>query len=336
MKARQLLDKFLENWPVKVVCFIMALFLYIFNQQSSMAKRTFNTDIEIESESGFLPAEAYTKDVAINLRGKAEEINSLKDYDVKAYIDLSYVAEAGKYEFPVLLRLSENVTSLNPMEIKVSPEKITLRVEEEAAGYATVNPLLKGNPAHGYYVKSITVNPEQVKIRGAKSHVQSFKSIQTETVVLNNAQTSFTKSVKPDNRRRNIIVDDNNVEVTVEIEEQRSNLQLSDVALNFSGINPKFDFESSVKIISFSVEGTVLDIEKLTDKGNITKIDCSDISEPGNYEKRIEYNLPAGVSIVGNYPRTCHIDVYLKSNEEKISVVETPTGSLEDKPVSGN
>ena len=40
MKVKQFVDKLMDNWPVKVVCFVMALFFYVFYRVSILDRKS--------------------------------------------------------------------------------------------------------------------------------------------------------------------------------------------------------------------------------------------------------------------------------------------------------
>ncbi len=326
MKIKQLFEKLIENWPVKAVCLMMAIFLYIFNQQSGMTTNTIKTNLIIGNENGFTPAEVFNTNVAVTLRGKSESISSITEKNITAYLDFSYVAKGGKYEFPVLLKFDQTVSAMNPMEIKVTPEKITLKVEEEISGYAKIEPLLKGEVPHGYQRKSVVIEPEQVKIRGARSLVENCKSLQTATIVLSNATTSFSGTAKIENLKKNISLETDKVSYTVEVEEISDTKTLSNVPLSAVNLSPELEVKNLQKSVSFSVKGKLLSLEKFTDYSSVCKADFSDVKEPGKYDVKLLYSLPFGIYLDGNYPKTVSVSV----SQKKISDEKEKTPVLDE------
>lgn len=326
MKIKQLFEKFIENnWHVKAGCFVMALFLYIFNQQSGMVSKTIKTNVIIGSESGFRPAEAFNTNVSILLRGKSSAIDALSEKDFTAYLDFSYVAKDGKYDFPVLLKFGENVASINPLEIKVSPEKISLKVEEEIAAFAKVEPLLKGEVPYGYQVDSVSLNPEQVKIRGARSLVENCKSLQTANIVLSNAKTSFSGTAEVENLKKNITLETNSVSYTIKISEISSSKNLGNIPVTAENLSKNLEIKKMVSEIPLTVEGTLLNLEKFTDFSTICHADMSKISEPGTFEVPLRYYLPSGIKPADNYTKNVSVTVAEKKNQDEEKI--TPEGS---------
>ncbi len=318
MKIKQLFEKAIENWPVKAVCFVIAIFIYIFNQQAGMVSRTIRTNIVVGSESGFRPAEAFNTDVSISLRGKSGSIEALSKNDFEAYLDFSYVAKDGKYDFPVLLRLGPNVASINPLEIKVSPEKISLKVEEEIAGFAKIEPLLKGDVPHGYKVDSVSLEPEQVKILGARSLVENCKILQTSNIVLSNAKTSFSGTAAIENLKKNITLDSDKVSYTVKIVQVTEKRTLENVKINTVNLLPNLEISKMSNSISVPVEGNLLDLENLTDFSSVCQADFSQVTEPGTFDVKLLYRLPNGIHLDGNYLKTISAAVVEKTEDESI------------------
>ena len=149
MKAKQVFDKLIENWQVKAICFVISLFLYVVYQNQSIDKRVFSVPLAVEAKNGFVSIEPYPRTVVVSARGKAEVLAQVRESDLKAYLDLNYVAKDGRYDFPVLITLSDSASLLNPLEIKVTPEIVSLRVEEEITSYVDIQPLLSGKPGYG-------------------------------------------------------------------------------------------------------------------------------------------------------------------------------------------
>lgn len=319
MKIKQLFEKAIEDWPVKAICFVMAIFIYIFNQQSGMFSRTIKTNVVVGSESGFRPAEAFNTNVSISVRGKSGSIEALSKNDFEAYLDFSYVAKDGKYDFPVLLRLGPNVVSINPLEIKVSPEKISLRVEEEVAGFAKIEPLLKGDVPHGYKVESVSLEPEQVKILGARSLVENCKILQTSNIVLSNARTSFSGTAAIEKLKKNITLDSDKVSFTVKIVQVTEKRSLENVKINSLNLNPNLEISKMANFVSIPVEGNLLDLENFTDFSSVCQADFSQITEPGTFDIKLIYRLPNGIYLNGNYPKTVPAVVVEKTKDENES-----------------
>lgn len=315
MKTKQLFEKLIENWPVKAVCFVMAIFLYIFNQQSGMTTKIIKTKVSVKNENGFRPADVFNPDVSVSVRGGRDSVNSLSESNFQAYLDFSYIPKDGEYDLPVLLKVDEVASMINPLEIKVVPEKIKVKVEEEIAGFAKVEPLLKGEAPHGYQVDSVTLNPEQIKIRGARSLVENCKSLQTENIVLSNAKTSFSGKAKIENPKKNITLEENEISFTVKISEAQDTKTIQNVRISPSNLAENLEISKITGAVSLPVAGSVLNLDKFTNFSSVCFADCSGVSSAGTFNVPLRYYLPNGIRLGENYVKTVSVTVVEKERE---------------------
>lgn len=332
MKAKQLFEKLIENWPAKAVCFVMAIFLYIFNQQSGMDTKIIKTKVSVQNENGFRPADVFNPDVSVSVRGSKSSVGALTKSDVQPYLDFSYIPKDGEYDLPVLLKIDEAASMINPLEIKVMPEKIKVKVEEEIAGFAKIEPLLKGEVQHGYEVESVTLEPDQIKIRGARSLVENCKSLQTENIVLSNARTSFSGKAKIENPKKNISLESDEISFTIKIVESQSSKNLGNIPVTVDNLSKNLEITKMEASVQLVVEGSVLGLEKFTDYSAVCHADLSKISSAGTFDAPLRYYLPSGVRLSGNYPKTVSVSVVAKEVEEKIpSLDESQDNDMMEK-----
>lgn len=251
------------------------------------------------------------------MRGEKDSVNSLNKSDFQAYLDFSYIPKSGEYDLPVLLKVDGSASMINPLEVKVVPEKIKVKVEEEIAGFAKIEPLLKGEAQHGYEVESVTIEPEQVKIHGARSLVENCKSLQTENIVLSNAKTSFSGKTKIENPKKNITLETDEISFTVKIAETQSSKNLGNIPVSADNLPENLEIVTMETSVQVSVEGSVLGLEKFTSFSNVCHADLSKLSAAGTFDVPLRYSLPSGIKLSGSYPRTVSVTVKEKKIEEE-------------------
>lgn len=316
MKAKQLFDKLIENWQVKAVCFVISIFLYAIYQNQSIDKKVFSVPLMLESKNGFVSIEPYPRTVAVSARGKAEELAQVRESDLRAYLDLSYVSRDGSYDFPVLITLSDSASVLNPLELKVTPEKVRLRVEEEITSYVDVVPLISGNPAYGYGIKNIIVSPDQIAITGPKTMIENCKSLQTLNVVTSNAKKSFTSKVKVEQKGLFIKHDDVEIAVTVEIEESQGSKQFTKIPVNIVNVAPNLEVTAMTKEVTFTLEGSLVSLEKFTPDPTFVTADASKIQETGTVYLELSYFVPRAFKLSEGYTKSIPVTFAKKEVEE--------------------
>ena len=217
MKIKELYNKTIENWPVKAICILLSIMLYCFYTLSLKDSRAFIVPLKIEASNGIVPAGSYPTNVKVTLKGKTEEISSIRESDVRAYLDLNYLSKDGVYNLPVLISLPKEALLLDTLEVKVSPQNVDLTVEQQISSFVKVNPLIKGEVAPGLEIKNITVTPDFVEISGPRSMVKNRSGIQTRAVSVKNAETSISSLVTLENlKAENIVLKANCINIQEE------------------------------------------------------------------------------------------------------------------------
>lgn len=343
MKAKQVFDKLIENWQVKAICFVISLFLYVIYQNQSVDKKVFSVPLSVESKNGFVSIQPHPRTVAVSARGKAEELAQVRESDLKAYIDLTYVAKDGSYDFPVLLTLSDSASVLNPLELKVTPESVRLRVEEEITSYVDVIPLISGKPAYGYSIKSVSVSPEQIPITGPKTMIENCKSLQTLNVTSSNAKRSFTSKTKVEKKGFFIKHDDIDVSVTVEIEELSGSKKFTKLPVKVVNLSPNLEIREISSDVTVTLSGSLVSLDSFKPDEKFVTADASSITAPGTFYLALSYSVPKRFTLADGYTKNIPITFNLKKTEEaapvthsepieeKITVVEGEAGELDEK-----
>ncbi len=334
MKAKQLFDKLIDNWPVKTFCFAMALLLYVFYQSQSLEKKVFSVPLDIQTDNGFVSVEPHPAVVAVTITGKAEELAQVRESDISAYLDLSYVFQEGKHEFPVLLALSSSATLINPLEIKVTPESVSLTVEEEISAYVDLIPLIKGKPAYGYELKSVKLSPEQVKVTGPRSMVMNCKSLQTRSINIDGATKGFVDTVGVENKGKFIRSENISVTAKLDISETKSSKTFENIPVNLTNVDSNIEVSQMIKSVSMTLDGSLVELERFRPSSFMILADCSEIHEPGTYEVTLSYIVPRNFSLSDNNVKTVPVTFVARSvEEEKITAADNYLGVPEEKVI---
>ena len=330
MKVRQLFDKLIENWQVKAVCFVISLFLYVIYQNQSVDTRVFSVPLGIEAKNGFVSVEPSPRTVAVSARGRSEDLAQVRESDLKAYLNLSYVAEEGSYDFPVLITLSDSASVLNPLEIKVTPERVHLKVEEEITSYVNIEPLVSGNPASGYAVKKVSVSPDQIAIEGPRSMIEKITSLRTLNVTTSGAKRSFSSKTKVEQKGIFIRHEDLEVSVTVEIEEMSGKKKFTNLPVNFKNIPANLELSAKTSDVTVTLEGSLPALESFTPPDNFVVADASKIESAGTHYIDLTYTVPKRFKLSDDFTKSIPVtftqrktsDTSPSAAEEKITLPE--------------
>ncbi|MDE5899361.1 MAG: hypothetical protein K2H09_08890, partial [Treponemataceae bacterium] len=218
MNIKKLIEGASRNLLAKVICFVCALFIYIFHQVSLLDKKTFVVPLELVCEGLVAPTTAVPGYVKVSVRAQTEAMPSITAASVKASIDVSRYTEAGSYVVPVALEFSDSLLLVDPLEVTVKPESIKLTLGGREERYIPVMAALSGEPKHGYQVKNVSVSPSTVKAVGPEEILRRTKFIYTGKVNVSGAAANFASEVKLDNINSLVdVVPESEFKVTVEI-----------------------------------------------------------------------------------------------------------------------
>ena len=218
MNTKHLLDEILDKWPAKVICLIVAIFLYFFHQASIIDSKTLVVPLKILENGVVMQVGSAPKSVSVVVRGSAEDIKLVDPSEITAYVSVDDITQKGQYTLPVQLSLSDALLVLDPFEVKLKDENLTLYVDRKAIKYVPLMPSVVGEVAHGYEVESITMNPSTIEITGPESVINSTQSVYTTRVNVSNAETNFTVETSYQNLSSIItVVDEGPYKATVTV-----------------------------------------------------------------------------------------------------------------------
>ena len=324
MKANQLFNKILDKWPVKVLCLIVAISLYLFHQASLTEKRSFVIPLQVIEDGSVIHTGDYTSTVTVSIRANTEQISSVHSNELQAYVNLNNIAKSGEYNLPVKINVSDEILAFDPFEIKVKPEYIKIKVEPKDLKYVPVEPSVVGEPAHGYEIKSITVNPRELEVTGPLSIVENTGRIYTEKVDVEGLtkKQSFEVGYKTLNKLLSV-ADEGKIEIVVSIEPADMERVIQNIEVNITGLNEKFFLENDIPGVTVTLEGTVPVLENYVPGKRFVSLDLQKITEPGEYDVQLTYTVPSYLTLKETSADLVHI-VVLPHQEENTEAEISP------------
>lgn len=129
--------------------------------------------------------------VEVHLRGRRSQLTG-DPGDVSLTLNLEE-AEPGSRLFH--LRLDQVTTPFGVQVTQVFPASVMLTLEEKDWRSVPVKATVEGEPARGFVVKEILVEPGEVEVVGPKRPLAALKQAMTETVMIEGATTTLVKTV---------------------------------------------------------------------------------------------------------------------------------------------
>ncbi len=302
MTMKPLIEKLAHNLPAKIVCLLLAIFIYILFQFSTINRKSFSVPLEVQSFGDFVQTTETSNNIKVSVRGTSDEINQLTQNDFKPYIDLSYYTTEGTYRVPVQMELSANAVLLHPLEVQTSPSYITVSIEQRITRLVPITPILEGSPLENFFLDSWKLSPDMIEIQGPASLVNAKKEIFTKPILIEELNSNFVTSVEIDNNNTLITLDSQmDVEAEIYISEESVNNTYSNIPITFinvpDGISVSLDeFENAItpvgKTLTVEVSVPKTLVDAYTTPTFIATIDCSSISEVGTYDLPVTVSGP--------------------------------------------
>ena len=191
-----------NNLGLKIASVLLAIVLWIFVTSRGQSEISIEVPLEFKNIPQGLEIVSYSvKTVSLNIRGQERLIKNIKPSDIRPYVDLSRARKGESIHYinkeDIKVPPSITVTNVNPTSIKVI-------AEEAISKNVKVIPVITGEPSRGYYVKSVEVIPQYIKINGIRSEVLKIGTVKTEPYDITGMSESFTQDLKIDLTGRNI------------------------------------------------------------------------------------------------------------------------------------
>lgn len=315
------MEKLNDRWPAKAICIVAACVLYMFNQHTSLERRSLAVRLNVLQEGEMLCTTHLPSSVSVTIRTNAENISHVNAEGITATLDLNYITKEGNFDMPVLVSLPSNLESLDPLEVTVYPEKIKVHLEKNISRAVKVVPYEIGRSPYGYMVKKISVTPPYVEIFGPRSIVENVNALEVGAVVIDEKTESFSERKRIINRNRLVKIDGaSEVEVNVEVGLVQGTKSFSNVPIELKNLNPEFEIEGNF-FANFSIMGAQLVLDEYEILPGMLSADLGAISEAGEYEIPVIVLLPQDFHLESISVESISISV-----REKIPVILDESG----------
>ena len=184
-----------RNFGYKLLAAGVALLLWGVSHGTNPIERGF--DVELVQQGvpdDLVVTDQSTDAVNIRVKGSRAALRSLSVADVAYVVDLSG-AKAGVTEHEVD---AESVKLPRGAQIvSRSPSSIDFTLEPRGSKAVKVRADLAGEPAPGFAVAAVQVEPQRVRITGPRREVLRLNEVVTETIDLSGVDETLEREVRP-------------------------------------------------------------------------------------------------------------------------------------------
>jgi YbbR domain-containing protein len=169
---RNLTRWFVRDWKLKLVSFLLAfgLWLLLVPSEKMYSEKALTIPLETRNvPTGLEIVEKLTATIDITLRAPNRLLNEIGPSGLVARIDLDR-ATVLQQEYP----LNNSMIAVPPGAevVKITPNKVTIKLERTAEATLDLHPTVRGKAAPGYRIARTEIEPSSVRVRGAESRVR--------------------------------------------------------------------------------------------------------------------------------------------------------------------
>ena len=317
MNTKRLLNKILDKWPAKIICLVIAIFLYFFHQASLIDSKTVVVPLEIIEDGMVMHVGSTPGSVSVVVRAGDETIKTILPSDINASVCLDTITEKGTFKLPVKLTISESLLSHDPFEVKLKDDSVTIDVDRKAFKYVPILPSIVGEVAHGYEIDTISMNPSTVEIFGPESVVKATENIFSTRLNVSNAEINFSTetSYQPLNKLITVI-DEGPFKAEVSIKPKMMEKEFDAVPVELLNLDNSLEIQGEPPVVSFRLSGSMPVLENYILSKHAVQMNLNDITEPGNYNITLRYVLPANLQLIDKSDDELSITVVRKTVEK--------------------
>jgi YbbR domain-containing protein len=183
----------LRHPGLKIVSFILAALLWLLVSGEQDVERALRVPLEFTNLPRQLELVGEPPSlVDVRVRGSSGTLSRVAAPELAAVLDVRD-AKAGLRQFN--LTTSDVRAPFGVEVIQVSPASVELSFEESGKKTVPIKPRTTGDPAPGFMVSGITVEPADVTVTGPMSALSSLTEATADPVTVTDATTTVTETV---------------------------------------------------------------------------------------------------------------------------------------------
>ncbi len=212
---------FARDWKLKLVSLGLALVLWLLIVPSEKMSSEKSLAIPLETRNvpaGLEIVERPAARIDVTLRAPNRILSQIGPSALVAVVDLER-ASVPQQEYP----LHRAMIAVPPGAevVKISPSKVTIRLEKTGTATLEVHPTLRGRPAQGFRVARTEIEPSTIGVQGPESRARAAEAATTAPVDVSGLTESTVFDVdiilpRPELR---FVAPQTSARVTVHIEE---------------------------------------------------------------------------------------------------------------------
>ncbi len=298
-----------RNRMMKLFCLLLAFAVWqAVRENTSFELMVADIPVTVTAGEGRAILDQSTDSVSIRFRGSRDDIRFISSDQVEIKIDLS-----GRTD-----RLRQTI-KFSPRYVKVparahavqfDPSEITVTMDRQVERVLPVKVVLEGELPQGIQMEQTVSTPATVKVRGAERLLSELEQVRTVPVSLDGRYNSFKTHVAVASAAQPWTVSPERVTAEVCLVERGASRRIEN-----SAVRPLLTSGDTraIKIrpekVTVTLRGSPQRVADLNERDVYTYIDCTDLTEPADYQVSVRADVPAGLQVEKIEPAAVQVTV---------------------------
>ncbi len=207
-----------------------------------------------------------------------------------------------------LVPIDQLGNAVSPVDVTPPTARVTLPVfSNQNSATLRVNPVITGNPAAGFEIDSVTVDPQVRLVAGDAEDLAKLDEVDTEPIPMAGVSTDQTVKVGLALPTGVVEVKEALVKVTIKLRPVTGTRTFS-AGLQLVGASNTLTYKLSVESVLVTIGGSVADLDRLSGAALVMDLDVTGL-KTGTHEVTPTANPPVGTTVVAVSPPTVAVTI---------------------------
>lgn len=259
-------------------------------------------EIEVETEGNlgedYSVDEPYTEPGEVEIKGAKEILDKIDKARVRVELN-NESSEVRKKVVPEILDQEGNVIT-NIILVPAEVEVIVPVLKNIEVKTVSVNSKITGNPASGYSIDSVEVNPSTISIQGKREDLEEINYVDTKEINIEGITDTVERTAELSLPSDTSLVTTDDIVVKVNVSSSIKSESISS-AIEFKNLDSNLEIVSfTPSAINITAKGKKEEIDKLKDNPPSVNIDLKGYTR-GTHSFSVDssiISLPSGIELV--------------------------------------
>lgn len=298
-----------RNWMMKLLCLVMAFAVWqAVRENTSFEMIISDVPVTVTAGEGLAVLDQSADTVSIHFRGARDDIRFISSDQVEVQVDIS----GNKNSLRQTVKFSPRYVKAPSRAhvVQFSPAEITVTVDREVERVLPVKAVFDGELPPGIQMEKSLCTPATVNVRGAERLLSGLEQIRTAAVSLDGRHNSFKAYTAVASAGQPWIVSPERVMVEAFLVERVALRKIENCE-----VRPMLASDDTrvVKIrpekAAVTLRGSPQRIAEMNERDVYTYIDCTELTDPADYEVSVRADVPAGLQVEKIEPAAVQVTV---------------------------